>query len=199
MSISHLLEDFETNLHAGSRRRVFSDIQLEEFRLAAFESGYAAGWDDAIANQGGAQAQAVEALTRRIEDLSYTYTEAIAEMLVSIEPVFKALLDQVLPDTTDATLAAALVDHLRDTARHKTGVELVLTVPEGSAAYLSRAVTKQNGLSVKITEEPGLDPGQASIRLPHHEEQVDMSAFTAQLRETIEATFFEIGKEVSNG
>ena len=199
MSISHLLEDFETNLHAGSKRMVLSDIQLEEFRLAAFESGYAAGWDDAISNQRSAQADAIETLTKRIEDLSYTFIEARAEMLAAVEPVFKALLDQVLPENTDVILAAALLDRLKEASKDRAGNSLDLVVPSGCAQFLSHAVTEQGGLKVLLVENAELSPEKATIKLHSHEEEIDLGELSAALREAIEATFFEIKQELKHG
>ena len=50
MSIAHLLEDFTPQ--AGTAKvHLLDDDALEEMRLAAFEEGYIAGWEDALQAQ----------------------------------------------------------------------------------------------------------------------------------------------------
>ena len=51
MSIAHLLEDFTAQAE-GAPMRLLDEEALEEERLAAFEKGYGAGWEDALQAQG---------------------------------------------------------------------------------------------------------------------------------------------------
>jgi hypothetical protein len=195
VSISHLLEDFEGHLNPGSRRRILSDVQLEEIRLASFENGYSAGWEDAVKSLGETQVRVAEGLERRLEDIRYGYVEALAEMLCATEPVFRAIVDQLLPDQADPVLAGALVDRLTALAREAGDAGLVLTVPPGAGSYIAPAIARLEGISVRIEEDDRLPPDRAKVGLEDREHEVDLSAFGDALREAIDAALFEITKE----
>jgi len=49
MSIAHLLDDFAAS--GQSEQGLIQEVELEEERLASFEKGYQAGWDDAVKSQ----------------------------------------------------------------------------------------------------------------------------------------------------
>lgn len=199
MSITHLLEDFEIHLNPGSRRRVFSDVQLEELRLSSFETGYTAGWDDAVKSLGETQVRVAEGLEKRIEDIQFTYVEALAAMLAATEPVFRAILDQLLPSTTDPVLAGTLLDELNVLAREAGDAGLVLTVPVGSSDYVGRAVGNTPAVPVKIVEDSAFPPDRAAIKLAAEEHEIDLAGFAAAMRETIEAALFEITEDQKYG
>ncbi|MDA7965210.1 MAG: ABC transporter ATP-binding protein, partial [Ruegeria sp.] len=69
MSIAHLLEDFTVQTGAGALH-MLDDEALEEQRLAAFENGYGAGWDDAVQAQDQARGQLSAELSGALSDLS---------------------------------------------------------------------------------------------------------------------------------
>jgi flagellar assembly protein FliH len=195
MSIAHLLEDFEGDLNAGSRRRILSDVQLEEIRLASFETGYTAGWEDAVKNLGETQVRVAEGLERRLKDMRFGYVEALAEMVAATEPVFRAIVDKLLPEHTDAILAGALVGRLVALAREAGDAGLVVKVPTGTRSYIAPAVEGVEGVQVRVEEDDGLAPEQASVCLQDREHEVNLAAFGDALREAIEATLFQISEE----
>ena len=66
MSIAHLLDDVDAA--RDGHTVTLTDAALAEERLAAFESGYRAGWDDAVKAQTGVcavPAPLISAVSRR--------------------------------------------------------------------------------------------------------------------------------------
>lgn len=107
MSIAHLLEDF--SLHAsGGAVHFLDDDALEDQRLAAFEKGYGAGWEDAVQAREQNSDQIGNELAAALSDLSFTYHEALTRMTLSLEPMFQSLVDTVLPETIDRGFARRL-------------------------------------------------------------------------------------------
>jgi len=98
MAITHLLEDFSAGGASGDVMTRMSDVALEDQRLASFEQGYSAGWEDAFTAQVEDQTRITGNLASSLGDLSFTYHEALAQLLVSVEPVFRSLVELVLPD-----------------------------------------------------------------------------------------------------
>jgi hypothetical protein len=53
---------------------------VEEAKVASFEQGYKAGWDDAVAAQSEDQTRIRADLARNLQSLSFTYQEARSHM-----------------------------------------------------------------------------------------------------------------------
>lgn len=76
------LEIFESDEPGGPAETVVLDTSaLEEARLASYDSGYAAGWEDATAAQSGDQSRIRAELARNLQALSFTYQEARSHVL----------------------------------------------------------------------------------------------------------------------
>ena len=76
MALPFRLETFEAaEAHSASRDRCRS-ADLEEAKLAAFEKGYTAGWEDAVAAQDDEVAELRADLGRNLQALSFSYHEA---------------------------------------------------------------------------------------------------------------------------
>ena len=108
MAIAHLLEDFSPPLAEDGPAKMMSAVALEDQRLLSFEQGYSAGWDDAISAQTQGQKQASLALARTLEDASFTYHEALSQFSSSVEPLFTALFERVLPKIMHETVGGRL-------------------------------------------------------------------------------------------
>ena len=132
MSIAHLLEDF-TAPAAGVAVHLLDEDALEEQRLAAFEQGYGAGWEDAVQAQEQTGTQLSSDLSATLSDLSFTYQEALTRMTLSLEPMFQSLVQTILPETIEHGFAKRLTEQLCDMAREQVDQPLQLTVPAGTS------------------------------------------------------------------
>ena len=82
--------------------------EIEDIRLNAYEKGYVAGWED-----NGKQADADDstrraAIERQVEQLSFTYHEARGHVLKSLEPLFAAMIETLLPAMTRSSIVPAI-------------------------------------------------------------------------------------------
>ena len=98
MTARFLLEVFE-HPDPGGGFGALSDAGAgaEDARLASFEDGYKAGWDDAIAAQDKETARIRADFARSLEDLGFTYTEAHRHVLNAIEPLLRDMVCKVMP------------------------------------------------------------------------------------------------------
>ncbi|CAD0184324.1 hypothetical protein RUESEDTHA_01203 [Ruegeria sp. THAF57] len=197
MSIAHLLEDF--TLHAGTGKvHLLDDDALEEMRLAAFEEGYSAGWEDALQAREQDRGEASATLAKSLEDMSFTYHEAIARMSTSLEPMFQSLMRTVLPETLDRGFAARLVEQLTEFARDHIGQPMQVFVPEGCAPELESMVPESLSSATQVIEDPALEPGQARLQVGVFQREVDCSALLATISGAFDAYVFEAKEALSN-
>ncbi|WP_299636892.1 ABC transporter ATP-binding protein [uncultured Ruegeria sp.] len=197
MSIAHLLEDFTTQTGTGPVLLLDEDA-LEEQRLSAFEDGYGAGWEDATRAQEQSRGQISAELARSLEDMSFTYHEAIARMTMSLEPMFASLIQTVLPEMAERGLAARLVEQLCEMARSRAEQPMQVMVPPGCAEMVAALLPQDLHPTPQVIEHSELEPGQARLQVGTSRREVDCTALLAAIAQIFDAYVFEARKALSN-
>ncbi|MGV6804956.1 MAG: ABC transporter ATP-binding protein [Ruegeria sp.] len=194
MSIAHLLEDFSTTDPADTATLLMSDLELEEQRLAAFEKGYTAGWDDAIATDEQARARLSDMLSQNLEVAEITRQDALSQMQRALVPVFEAVSEQLLPGVVQAGLPLRLAPALQDIASQAISRPMVLSVPSGMAASVA-PVVPQGNIDIVLEEDPGLSAGQARLHLDDGGVEIDLGSLAEDIRDAVAAFIFETQKD----
>ena len=198
MPISHLLEDFKTTDPAETATLLMSSLELEEQRLAAFEKGYSAGWEDATAADAQGRSHLSAALSQNIEDAVFSYHEALTQMQQALIPVFEAISEQLLPGMIRNGLAPHIVAAMQNIAAEAMGRPLVLTVPPGCEQAIAPLLPEPEGLEVILDEDPTLGEGQARLHLDDGGVEIDLSALAQDIRDALAAHVYETRKESSS-
>lgn len=197
MTIAHLLEDFTVQA-GGGQVLVLDEDTLEEQRLAAFEQGYTAGWEDAIQAQEQSRGTLSAELSRSLGDMSFTYHEALNRMTLALEPMFQSLVRVVLPETLERGFATRLIEQLGDMAREQIDQPMQILVPEGRAAEVESLLPPDLTPSPRVIEESSLEPGQARLLVGMSQREVDCSALLSSVAEAFEAYVFEAREALSD-
>ncbi|NVO56136.1 ABC transporter ATP-binding protein [Rhodobacteraceae bacterium B1Z28] len=197
MSIAHLLEDFTVQVGGGAVH-LLDEEALEEQRLAAFEQGYGAGWDDAVQAQQQSRGQVSAELSKSLEDMSFTYHEAITRMILSLEPMFQSLSQAVLPDVIERGFAACLVEQLCDMAREQIEQPMQIMVPEGRSEDVESLIPSDLSPAPRLIEDPSLGPGQARLQVGMSRREVDCSALLTSVARAFDSYVFEAREALSN-
>lgn len=176
---------------------------MEEERLAAFEKGYRAGWDDASAAHSEEQGRIAADLARNLQDLSFTYHEAHAAMQRETADLLRSMLDRVLPSAMHAALAETILARVGDAlGAGATPVEIV--VAPGNVARVEALVADRPAPPLRLRAEPSLGDGQAFLRLGSAEERVDYDGLMAELAAMVDRYCDEVAavaprQEVAHG
>ncbi|WP_170561985.1 ABC transporter ATP-binding protein [Ruegeria atlantica] len=197
MSIAHLLEDF-TLQASGGQLHVLDEGALEEQRLASFEQGYSAGWEDAIHAQEQSRGQVSAELAKSLEDMSFTYHEAITRMALSLEPMFQSLTKVVLPEMLDRGFAFSLIEQLVDMARAQIGQPMQIFVPVGSAPEVEGLIPAELSSPAEVIEDPSLEAGKARLKVGISQREVDCSGLLAAVDQAFQAYLFQAKEAVTN-
>ena len=136
---------------------------IEEAKLAAYEQGYKAGWDDAAAAQSEDQTRIRVDLARNLQQLSFTHQEARAHILKAVEPLLEEMVNRLARNRTrDAGPhgAGACDAHggRADRPAGGPGAEPAVRVA------VETLIEQATGLPMTIEEEP-TRPRQVYIRL----------------------------------
>jgi flagellar assembly protein FliH len=192
------LEVFEAEPSEGIDSASPTALAIEEARIAAFEQGYSAGWEDAVAAQSDDQTRIRADLSRHLQALSFTYHEARLHLLRSLEPLLVEVATQILPPIAREALGPVILESLREPSSTLTGAAIGVRISPADRACIE-PILASAGFPVELRDEPSLAEGQAYLSWPGAEARVDLAKarddILAALRAFIETTL----KETPNG
>ena len=182
------LETF--GVETGTAETVVMDVTaLEETRLASFEQGYTAGWEDAMAARVEEAAGVGADLARNLQALSFTFHEARAHVLAALQPLLMTLVGRVLPATARATLGPMVVERLRPFADRATETPVTLELNPAARPAVEALLRGLPGPPLQVVEEPTLGEGQVYLRFGDHEEHIDLDQVIESIREAVTGFF----------
>lgn len=195
MSLSKVLQEFSTNgspIEANERAAIAEAAHAE-----GYETGYNSGWEDAVAAERKRRGHMDAEFERCIQDLGFTYHEAVDQIRVELATFLTELVDALFP--------AVVPDLLRETIKSET-VELAeghlnpvvkLMASETIVEQLQDMVPASS-LEISIESEESLAPQQAFISLAGQERVIDFQPLIDAIRQQLGAINTPNVPEVSN-
>ena len=184
------LEVFDTS-HSpdGSFQPLVEATAVEEAKVASFEQGYSAGWDDAVAAQQGDQTRIRSDLARNLQSLSFTFQDARSHVLQAIRPLILEMINRLLPEVAREALAPTVLEAVMPMADDLADAPLTLVLNPAVRGQVEDLVTQATGLPMMIEEEPSLPEGQVYIRFGVSETKVDLDQVTTDIAIAVRAFF----------
>lgn len=176
---SLLLEDFET----GARPAVKAPPQPED--LPGYSEGFAAGQEDASNRQMHLDAEVVQALA----EMSFGYAEARQHILTALQPLFRTLIEKLIPELLDESYQTRVMSTLMDAVTQDIDQSLVLTVHPDHVAGLAALAARQSGLPISVRPDASLPLSAAIIGNGTEETSLDLDALRTALTTTLSAIF----------
>lgn len=198
MAISDMLEDFSHQSHRQGSYLVSEDA-LEETRLASFENGYQAGWEDASAAHAAEQSHISAEFSQNLQALNFTYHEAYNHVMTTLEPLLTQMVDTVLPDLANRTLGSRIVSEAIRMAREHAEPELKLTLSPASRSRLEPQLLADLPLPVGLVEDESLGEGQVFLKMGNSERRIDLDGLQVGMRAVITGFFNETKREAVDG
>ena len=193
------LEVFETEEEEACDVVVTDAAALEEGRLASYEEGYRAGWEDATAAQASEQAQATADLARNMQALGFTYHEARVHVLRAVEPLIMAVVGQLLTEMAREARAPVVLETLMPLAEQMGDGPVTLMLNPASRPAVEALLEQATGLPLNLVDEPTLGDGQVSLRLGGTETRVDLDRAVAEITEAVRSFFDLTEQEIRYG
>jgi len=178
---------------------VLDRVALEDEKLASYEQGYKAGWDDASAAMGDEQSRIRADLARNLQTLSFSYHEARAHILKAVQPLLLQVVTQLLPEIARESLAPAVLEALMPLAEKMADAPVTLVINPASRGPVESVLTLATSLPIIVQEEPTLGEGQAFLRLGSVEAHVDLDQATADIAAAVRGFFDTPEKDRPNG
>jgi len=183
------LEVFET-VEPHKKATVVTDIgALEEARLAAYEQGYSAGWEDASNATSEDQTRIGADLARSIQALGFTYHEARMHVLRAIGPLLQEMVARLLPEMAREALAPVVLETLMPMAETMADAPVSIVMNPAVRPAIEALLERATGLPLTVIEEPTLGEGQVYLRLGDTETHVDLDRATAEIAAAVRGFF----------
>ena len=183
------LETFERAAAEPDQAVMADGAYLEEQKLAAYEQGYKAGWEDASATDDQDLRALQLAVSRNLQALSFTHHEARSYLLHALQPLIECLTDAILPDLAQQALLPVLQEEVTKAAERCLGAPLTLYVHPSAHDLIQNMFKESGGLPVRIVNEPSLMPEQVLLWAADGEARVDLSETVARIRTCLHAHF----------
>lgn len=167
----------------------------EEQRLAAFDEGYKAGWDDAVA-AGERDAERLNAdIGRRLQELAFTYEEARMHVLTALAPALQDMAATVLPRLARATLGMWIAEALAELATRDGDAPVTIAVAPAHRAAVEALLAQHKGPPHVLVDDPTLGAEVVTLRLGEHERRLDLDAACAAVDSAVSTFLATLPKE----
>lgn len=172
---------------------------LEDIRMLAYEQGYTAGWDDAVASQSDDQTRIKADFARNLQSLGFTFQEVRMHVLRAVQPLIYEIVASLLPQMARETLAAVALETLMPLADEMADTPVSIVLNPASRAAVETLLEQATGLPLTIIEEPTLGEGQVYLRLGEVETRVDLDRAIADIATAVRDFFDHTEKEKRYG
>lgn len=164
-------------------------IAFEEAKLAAYDQGYRAGWDDAVQAQMGDQAQISAELARNLKSLNLTFADARAHVLAAMEPLLADIAARLLPEMARDALGPIILQSLIPLGAQAAQSQVEIIINPSARAALEALLAQGASPPVTLTLEPSLGDGQAFLRLGQTETRIDLDGAIAEIATALQGFF----------
>jgi flagellar biosynthesis/type III secretory pathway protein FliH len=162
---------------------------LEDAKLAAFEKGYQAGWDDATAAQQEDDARLRRQVEQNLQALSFTFHEAKAHVLRGLGPLIEQMCARILPETARAALGGLVAEALAPLAAEAAERPITIRVHPSARRTVALTLASMVAPPHEIVEDGTLAPGEVLLGFDGGERRIDIDAATVAIRRAVTAHF----------
>ncbi|MBK5928548.1 flagellar biosynthesis protein [Rhodobaculum claviforme] len=175
-----------------------NDDALEEARLAGYETGYKAGWDDAsTAAEAEGDADRREA-SRNLQAIAFTFHEARVHLLQELAPLLDTVCSRVLPELARDSLGPVVREALMPLISDTLDGAVTLRIHPTAHATVAAALEGDAAWPVEITEDATLAPNQVHIAGAGEERMIDLDGAITRIQTAVR-TFFDEASRAPSG
>lgn len=199
MTLVTLLEDFGTAKSQPATSPPSAPVQDDATRLAVFEDGFKAGWDDAMSAQNEDAHRISSQFAQNLQDLSFTYHEAVAHVTKSLRPVLTQTVGILLPKIAFQSIGSQIIEQIDTLIQSSAQPNVkILTSAEDHDA-ISSLLDRDVGFPVTCEVNLDLTSGQAEMVFDDGEVSIDCQEALDQITALFDGFVFENERSLVNG
>ena len=174
-------------------------VEFEEVKLASFEQGYSAGWEDAVAAQETESARLRGDLGRNLLQLRMSYDEARHHVLDALAPLLRDMVAKIMPQIAQQTLPHMVQELLIPTMETMSQAPIRVVAHPTSLPQIKELLSTEPSLPFQFLEEPSLSEGQVYLRTGSSEQRIDLDGVISAIGTAIETYYRSEASEPENG
>lgn len=175
------LEVFET-VQQDQQAILLDPFRAEQMREAAFEQGYAAGWQDALEQLRNEDALRQIAAQEAVQAIGFSYSEAHQALAGSFLELLQAILDRVMPEAARLSVQLFLGAELDALfAKHTRPAVQIFCAPRALVA-LKQVVAASSPAEIELVAEPSFSEAQVSLRIGDQERVINLDDLLDRMR-----------------
>ena len=161
--------------------------------------GYDAGYAAALADMAARQAQLSDATAQAISDITFGFAEARLHLLADLGPLFRTLIDKVLPASLPDSFRAHVAAQLVAAAKADINHAFRLCLHPQQVAAVTQALPAALRDHVTVDGDPSLSLHAATIARDRHETALDHDALHADIVNALSALFDALTERQAHG
>lgn len=161
MSKTFVLSNFNSSDAAAMEYDAPSGPQSDD----AYESGYKAGWDDAVRKNSDEADRLTAGLSENLQQIAFDFHQARSAIIEGLDATVHAILEKTLPEIAQAGLAQNIKDVLLKSIEEGSQAPFVLRINPNDRAAVDGILPEVNGIALEIQEATDLGPGQVLFEL----------------------------------
>ena len=198
MSRTVTLEDFSgarlVAASAGFAPHAFAADESSAAPSESYEEGYRAGYEDAAQSALKDQTRIRTELAHNLQDVGFTFHEARAQVMRSLEPLLRELTDRLLPEMLRETLAQQIIEAAMPMAQAAADAPVEVVIAPANRAALEPVLSSIAHMNFVVKDEPSLGEGQVYLQSGISEMSLDFTGALEDLRAAM-AALMDINKE----
>jgi len=192
-------DNFAVRKQKLERRTRLSDTDIEDLKLAAFEQGFAAGWEDAVKAHADGAAERNDEIIEALRDAEFSLSEARRGLLDALTPLFTGIVTAVLPSVAGHALPLHVSEQLKQMSASALDQKIEVEVAADIADKIEDLLKEHFGdaLTVVPSEEKTLLG--ARLRVGQQERELDLGRIVKDIEQSLAATLHSLKQETSHG
>lgn len=166
-----------------------SPAEIETARMAAYEQGFKAGWDDATHAEAENQMRIGAEFARNLQDLGFTFHEARSHIMKALEPLLTEMVSKVLPQLVAETIGHTILEEILPLAENASDAPIQMVISPNSLPAVKKILDVSVSVPLEIIEEESLADGQVFLRLGDLEKKIDMDSAVEKIGEAIRSVY----------
>lgn len=199
MTMSHRYADFGEVVSTAGALSNGESTAFEDAKLQSFENGYQAGWDDAVQAQQSEQDKLAAEFAQNFQDLSFTYHEASAKLIIALRPLIDGILAKLLPHITQNSLNLHIAEHIQSLVAANIEKSIEIAVSPDNYQVVSDTLATQVSQPFVLTAEPALSAGQVYLRVNQAEREILLDDTMADIKNAFDAFFQQAEQDMKYG
>lgn len=198
MSLAHRYRNFGDVKEEPNTNENLIVEGIEDQKLQSFEEGYQAGWDDAVKAQTDATMKVSTELGQNLQDMSFTYHEALSKLTLSMEPMITQIVDKLLPSIARQAVGVHISSELYEMVKAAAGQPIEIVVAPENVETVKELGENNLTEAFEIVAEPSMGQGQAYVRIGNEEKNIDLDSIILGVSEALTAFFHEAAQDKTN-